>query len=193
MDFLLDEELEEVYFWIDQIPLSRPKKNISKDFSDGCLMAEVICFYFPDLIDLEDYIPTHRSKVKLMNWSILCEKALRPIGLTVFQKEIGQIVAKEPEKVEGLLLRLKHKMEVLLDEPLGHKPRKKKNRKRKERDSSRSSSSSQESPKEPKKKSKKRQKKPKRDSEALEDISNPSEPEKPKRKSKSKQAKSPKK
>ena len=32
----LDEDaLEEIYSWIDKIPLSRPKKNIARDFSDG--------------------------------------------------------------------------------------------------------------------------------------------------------------
>ncbi len=32
----LDETaLQELYTWIDEIPLSRPKKNISRDFSDG--------------------------------------------------------------------------------------------------------------------------------------------------------------
>ncbi len=30
-----DEEMQSVYNWIDEIPLSRPKKNITRDFSDG--------------------------------------------------------------------------------------------------------------------------------------------------------------
>lgn len=29
------EELNEVYQWVDQLSLSRPKKNITRDFSDG--------------------------------------------------------------------------------------------------------------------------------------------------------------
>ena len=29
-----EEEMQEVYNWIDEIPLSRPKKNIARDFSD---------------------------------------------------------------------------------------------------------------------------------------------------------------
>ncbi len=32
----LDEQLlQDLYAWIDQIPLSRPKKRIERDFSDG--------------------------------------------------------------------------------------------------------------------------------------------------------------
>jgi hypothetical protein len=30
-----DESLQKVYTWVDEIPLSRPKRNISRDFSDG--------------------------------------------------------------------------------------------------------------------------------------------------------------
>ena len=31
---LSEEEMQEVYNWVDEIPLSRPKKNIARDFSD---------------------------------------------------------------------------------------------------------------------------------------------------------------
>lgn len=32
----LDKEtLQDLYAWIDNIPLSRPKRNITRDFSDG--------------------------------------------------------------------------------------------------------------------------------------------------------------
>lgn len=35
-DIQLDDQLlQDIYAWIDQIPLSRPKKRIEKDFSDG--------------------------------------------------------------------------------------------------------------------------------------------------------------
>ena len=34
----LDEALlQDLYAWIDQIPLSRPKRRIERDFSDGGL------------------------------------------------------------------------------------------------------------------------------------------------------------
>jgi hypothetical protein len=31
--------LQDVYDMVDHIPLSRPKKNIHRDFSDGLMMA----------------------------------------------------------------------------------------------------------------------------------------------------------
>lgn len=33
--------------WLDEIPLSKPKKVIQRDFSDGVLLAEVVKFYHP--------------------------------------------------------------------------------------------------------------------------------------------------
>jgi hypothetical protein len=32
---ITEEEMQEVYNWVDEIPLSRPKKNIARDFADG--------------------------------------------------------------------------------------------------------------------------------------------------------------
>ena len=30
-----EDEMQTIYNWVDEIPLSRPKKNITRDFSDG--------------------------------------------------------------------------------------------------------------------------------------------------------------
>lgn len=30
-----DDELKPLYQWVDEIPLSRPKRNIARDFADG--------------------------------------------------------------------------------------------------------------------------------------------------------------
>ena len=35
---LNDEQLRALYAWIDAIPLSRPKRNIARDFSDGVIL-----------------------------------------------------------------------------------------------------------------------------------------------------------
>ena len=37
-----DRELQRIYSWVDEIPLSRPKRSITRDFSDGVLMAELV-------------------------------------------------------------------------------------------------------------------------------------------------------
>lgn len=49
---LTEDELNGIYNWVDQIPLSKPKKNIARDFSDGLLMSEIIQYFLPKLIDV---------------------------------------------------------------------------------------------------------------------------------------------
>jgi hypothetical protein len=36
-----EEELQELYVWVDQIQFSRPKRNIARDFSDGVLLVRL--------------------------------------------------------------------------------------------------------------------------------------------------------
>lgn len=68
----LDEELlDEVYAWIDEIQLSRPKKNISRDFSDALMAAEVIKTYISKLVSLHNYPSAHNVKQKTTNWATL--------------------------------------------------------------------------------------------------------------------------
>lgn len=72
MDLPLDDEtLQRLYAWIDEIPLSRPKKSIARDFSDGILTAEVVAFYFPKVVQMHNYSPANSAKQKLYNWNTL--------------------------------------------------------------------------------------------------------------------------
>lgn len=32
--------MQQVYAWVDEIPLTRPKRNIARDFSDGGIVYE---------------------------------------------------------------------------------------------------------------------------------------------------------
>lgn len=52
---LTEEELNDIYNWVDTIPLSRPKRHIGRDFSDGVLMAEIVHHFFPKLVELHNY------------------------------------------------------------------------------------------------------------------------------------------
>ena len=42
-EYFDDAEVENLYHWIGRIPLSRPKKNIVKDFSDGGMLYRSSC------------------------------------------------------------------------------------------------------------------------------------------------------
>ena len=65
------EELQALYAWIDEIPLSRAKKNITRDFSDGVLAAEVVHHFLPKLVELHNYSPANSTSQKLDNWRTL--------------------------------------------------------------------------------------------------------------------------
>ncbi|KTG31660.1 hypothetical protein cypCar_00003625 [Cyprinus carpio] len=79
----LDEEaLQDLYAWIDKIPLSRPKRNITRDFSDGVMTAEVVKHFFPKLVELHNYTPAHSTQQKLSNWSTLNRQDLEYYSTT---------------------------------------------------------------------------------------------------------------
>lgn len=63
-----------IYEWVDSVPLSRPKKNIARDFSDGVMMAEIIKHACPNLVDLHNYPAAHSTTQKLYNWNTLNRK-----------------------------------------------------------------------------------------------------------------------
>ena len=77
-----EEEMQAIYNWVDEIPLSRPKRNIARDFSDGgklifsislifpvsilnltfsfiVLTAEVVKHFIPNLVELHNYSAAH--------------------------------------------------------------------------------------------------------------------------------------
>ena len=59
---LSEDELNSIYNWVDEIPLSRAKKNISRDFADGVLMAEIIYYFLPKYIDVHNYFAANSLK-----------------------------------------------------------------------------------------------------------------------------------
>jgi hypothetical protein len=61
---LSEEELKDIYNWVDEVPLSRTKKNIARDFSDGLLTAEIIHYYLPQIVELHNYSPANSTKSK---------------------------------------------------------------------------------------------------------------------------------
>ena len=66
-----DEALQKLYAWVDEVPLSRPKRNMARDFSDGVLAAEIVHFYFPKLVQLHNYTAANSMQQKMYNWNTL--------------------------------------------------------------------------------------------------------------------------
>jgi hypothetical protein len=101
-----ESELMYIYEWVDSIELSRPKKNIARDFSDGVLLAEIIKNYLPHLVDLHNYPSCSNSKHKESNWNVLNNKVLKKLHIKLTKAEIDSIIKAEPLAIEKLLQRV---------------------------------------------------------------------------------------
>ncbi|XP_034262076.1 sperm flagellar protein 1 isoform X2 [Pantherophis guttatus] len=108
----LDEEsLNDLYSWVDGIPLSRPKRNITRDFSDGVLVAEVVKFYFPKMVEMHNYAPANSTQQKLSNWAHLNRKVLSKLNFSIPEDIVRKIAQCTPGVVELVLIPLRQKIE----------------------------------------------------------------------------------
>ncbi|KAL7750254.1 hypothetical protein RI367_004427 [Sorochytrium milnesiophthora] len=107
---LSELELTALFRWIDGIPLSRPKKNFTRDFSDACLCAEVVRAFYPKLVDLHNYPPANSVAQKVYNWNTLNFKVLRRLGIALSEESVHAIASCTQGQVEVLLSALKEKL-----------------------------------------------------------------------------------
>ena len=91
--------------------MSRPKRNIARDFSDGVLLAEIVKHFVPKLVDLHNYSQAHSLSQKTYNWNTLNVKVLKKFGLNLSKAEIEAIVNMEPDAIEKTLIALKFHIE----------------------------------------------------------------------------------
>ncbi|XP_030803245.1 sperm flagellar protein 1 [Camarhynchus parvulus] len=91
-----EASLVSLYRWLDTVPLSRPRRNIARDFSDGVLAAEVVKFFFPSLVELHSFVPTSSTAQKVANWGHLNRKVLSKLNLRLPEE---MIQALAPVKV----------------------------------------------------------------------------------------------
>ncbi|XP_058143469.1 sperm flagellar protein 1 isoform X2 [Dasypus novemcinctus] len=112
MESSVDEEaLHQLYLWVDSIPLSRPKRNLCRDFSDGVLVAEVVKFYFPKMVEMHNYVPANSLQQKLSNWGHLNRKVLNKLNLSVPEDVMRRIAQCAPGVVELVLIPLRQRLE----------------------------------------------------------------------------------
>lgn len=98
-----DEEVMILYEWVDSMPLSRLKKSINRDFSDGVLMAEVLKYLYPKLVNLNYYPEVHSIMKKKYNWTALNEKVFKKLELPLSKKTIEQLANSEQGVIEQVL------------------------------------------------------------------------------------------
>lgn len=110
-DEITEDDLQAVYNWVDEIPMSRPKRNIARDFSDGVLLAEIVKHYLPKFVDMHNYSQAHSVSQKTYNWNTLNVKVLKKLGLNLSKKEIESVVGMEPDSIEKVLIASKYHIE----------------------------------------------------------------------------------
>jgi hypothetical protein len=101
-----EEDVQRIYNWIDEIPLSRPKRSISRDFADGLLAAEVCHYFFPGKVDLHNYSAANSLDQKRYNWNTINVKVLKKLGYMVHPSDIERTVKAEPGAVERVLAQM---------------------------------------------------------------------------------------
>eukprot|EP00916_Digyalum_oweni_P026655 GHVL01043755.1.p1 GENE.GHVL01043755.1~~GHVL01043755.1.p1 ORF type:complete len:227 (+),score=49.33 GHVL01043755.1:57-737(+) len=105
-----EEELQNLYNWVDEIPLSRPKRNIARDFADGVLMAEIVSNAFPRLVDIHNYSPANSLSQKCYNWNTLNQKTFRRMGFRLHQDDIDDVANAVQGAIEKVLLLVQKKL-----------------------------------------------------------------------------------
>ena len=112
----LDEnEMLEMYEWVDSFTLSNPKKIISRDFSDGVLYAELIKKNIPNLVQLVNYVPTMNNEQKKINWNTLNKKVLSKLGFQISKSDIEGIIQCKSFLIEKVLIKLYKKIKEYKD------------------------------------------------------------------------------
>ncbi|EFN84323.1 sperm flagellar protein 1 [Harpegnathos saltator] len=106
----VNDQLGEIYEWIDQIKLSRPKKNIARDFSDGVLMAELLKRYYPKHVDVHNYVAGNSIAKKMDNWCTLNRKVFSKIDMKLKKELINQLASSQPGVIEKILGDLRAKI-----------------------------------------------------------------------------------
>ena len=119
---LTDDQLEQIYQWVDEVPLGKKKKNITRDSSDCQLVAQVIKHHLPQkykhLVEVHNYIETGKQDVKYQNWEMLNRKVLTKFyGFKLSKKEIKGAVECHQGATELALYKIKMAMEYFVRNP----------------------------------------------------------------------------
>ncbi|OHT07494.1 hypothetical protein TRFO_24231 [Tritrichomonas foetus] len=109
---LSDEQLQEIYKWVDAIPLSRRKKNLPRDFSDAVLMAEVVAHFFPRLVELYNYDQGLKIDTKIYNWKTLNTRVFKKINYSLDQETINNLANAKAGIIEQVLWEVRQAIEA---------------------------------------------------------------------------------
>ena len=108
----VENSLLSLYTWVDQVPLSRPKQSIARDFSDGVLFSEVCAFFCPWLVELHNYSNRSSRADKTEQWACMNRKVLKHLDMVVPGPDVQDIIGCKAGAIEKQLGVLKDKVEA---------------------------------------------------------------------------------
>ncbi|CAG7721138.1 unnamed protein product [Allacma fusca] len=108
-----NKSLDNLYSWIDTIPLSRPKRSIARDFADGVLVAEVIAHFVPKIVEMHNYPAASSWTQKRVNWQTLNRRVFPKIGVRISEEIIEQLIDAKPGVIEQVLWDLRLKLDQI--------------------------------------------------------------------------------
>ncbi|CAI2735544.1 unnamed protein product [Schistosoma spindalis] len=114
-----DALLQDLYVWVDKIPLSRIKRNIARDFSDGVLMAEVMKYFFPKFVDVHNFPTCNSVESKRKNWQLLNWKVFKKLNFELSDDVIESLSIAKPGTIEKVLLLLRTRIERMVTDDKG--------------------------------------------------------------------------
>lgn len=115
-------ELEAVLKWVDSFELTRCRKKLNRDFSDGVLLAEILKFEFPNLVDLHNYNGCFAVQGKIENWDTLNRKVLRKLQMNLKPEEIEKLAKAETNCIEEVLFQVMNQIQVVKNNSMRKSP-----------------------------------------------------------------------
>ncbi|KAJ2941565.1 hypothetical protein O0L34_g14617 [Tuta absoluta] len=103
-------DIESVLAWVDTFKLSRPTKKINRDFSDAVLLAEILAFHYPKLVEMHNYPARNSQSLKLNNWMTLNRKVLKKLKLNLCCNTMEQLANCTPGVIERVLVMVRDKI-----------------------------------------------------------------------------------
>ncbi|KAI1725400.1 CH-like domain in sperm protein domain-containing protein [Ditylenchus destructor] len=102
--------------WIRGMALSKPVRNLARDFSDGVLVAEIIAHFLPRYVSLGNFGHVNSVALKRYNWETLQKVVLRHLRIQLTAEQMNQLANSVPGVIDGLLLEVKSRIEDAIQE-----------------------------------------------------------------------------
>ena len=123
-----EDEMDMLLEWLDRIPFTKGKKNITRDFADGVFVAKMMKLYFPTLVQLHNYPPVNAKNARFSNWktlngtfSLTLDKVFKKLRFQIHPNDITGIITAVPGAAERVLFLIytrvkKHEQETMAAE-----------------------------------------------------------------------------